>query len=227
MSKADQPTSTSAPGLNRRHFMRTVAPTIAAVAIIPSAAYAVGSNPTPSPELQEWRTARQLYWEAIDVSHEASRRFAAAYVEHHPLRGIVEPTSMRPTDEMRAIDLYLEGPHEPLILVDEQRFIDALGVDPASIAANHQWTACEERLDAAIAVVLARPVRSWDDVAELAEMAWGESRWFAGERHPDDDHLPCRNLVALYDAVRTMSGRPMPDSAVEYGPGSDEGGADV
>ena len=114
-----------------------------------------------------------------------------------------------------------------MIMMNERRFIDGLLADPAMIAAERSETSCLTRLDASIAALLSRPVRSWDDVAELAEMAWGESRWFAGDRLPDDDHLPCRNLVALYDAVRTMSGRPMPESAVEYGPGSDEGGADV
>ena len=145
--------------MSRRQLLRQSA---AAAVVVPSAAYAVGYNPTASPELQEWRDARKLYWEAVDGSHEASRRFAAAYVERHPLRGIL----------------------------------------------------------------LARPVRSWDDVAEMAEMAWGDARWFAGDRHPDDDHLPCRELVAPYEAIRTMSGRAMPESAVAYGPGS-EGGADV
>ena len=57
-------------------------------------------------------------------------------------------------------------------------------------------------------------------------MAWGDARWFSGDRHPDDDHLPCRGLVALYEAIRTMSGRAIPESAVAYGPGS-EGDANV
>lgn len=214
--------------VNRRKVL-TVAATAAVAIGVPAAAYAVGLNPTgsaPSPELIEWREARRLYWEAGEASHAATRGFAAAYVANHPSRGAYELVrTFRRPEELRA-HLFVEGPIDPVIMLDEPGFIAGLLADPAVIAAGRAETSCLARLDASIAVLVARPVRSWDDVAELAELAWGESRWFAGDRHPDDDLLPDRNLVALYDAIRTLSGRPMPPSAIEHGPGS-EGGADV
>ena len=84
--------------LDRRHFLRTAAPAAAAAVAIPTAAFAVGSNPTPSPELHEWRDARRLYWEAAEASRAAGRSFAKAYVANHPSRGVYEahlPASRR------------------------------------------------------------------------------------------------------------------------------------
>lgn len=67
--------------------------------------------------------------------------------------------------------------------------------------------ACEDTetaLDASVEVLLKRPVRSWHDVAELAEMVRGEHRWFPGERDEDDDNAPHPDVTALFEAIEMM-----------------------
>lgn len=63
----------------------------------------------------------------------------------------------------------------------------------------------EEALDASVAVILARPIRAWHDVAELAEMVRGEMRWNR-EREEGDDNAADPQVVALFAAIETMAG---------------------
>lgn len=66
----------------------------------------------------------------------------------------------------------------------------------------------EDALDATVAVIMARPIRSWHDIAELAEMVRGEMRWNPGERGPDDDYgaQAFPEVSALLVAIEAMAG---------------------
>jgi hypothetical protein len=177
--------------INRRKLL-AAAGTTAAGAVIPSAVSAAGRNPTPSAELLEWRSARAAYWQATERSHAAASKFAKEYLHASP-------------HLLMAASASGEFPFASQLL-NQPEFSAALLADPAVSATGREEETCRDRLDAAVAALVARPVRSWVDVAEIAEMWWSEHRWLPGERREDDDNNPGPNDRALFNAIVAMGG---------------------
>lgn len=83
---------------------------------------------------------------------------------------------------------------------------DALLADPRQKSLNANLSEAEDVLDACVAVIMARPIGAWHDVAELAEMVRGEMRWNPGEREEGDDNAADPQVVAVFAAIEMMAG---------------------
>jgi hypothetical protein len=134
---------------------------------------------TPSKELLAWRHARVEYWSAVGACKEHGELLGRA----HLCRDDLKPAVRKKMWDTMA---FLDG---------DQRYSE---LDAAMGAA-------QEKLDAIVEVIKGRPVRSVNDLAELAEMVRGEMLWNPGERDPDDDNAPHPEAVALFDAIEALA----------------------
>jgi hypothetical protein len=160
---------------------------IAAAGALSTAAKALPAcSPSPSAELVAWRKARAAYWRTIDATHEWEKSWLQEHGASH-------------TDTATSA-MYGQ-------CVNDDAVLDALLTDATHKNLSQAWSDAERALNASVAVIMGRTIRSWHDVAELAEMVRGEMRWNPGERDEDDDNAADPNVAALFDAIAMMASK--------------------
>lgn len=177
--------ATPSPSSTSRRAVLAGAAGVAAAGVLSTPTLAVpgaGTVRAPSTELLAWREARTAYWAANDAYLEYQHSWAReAQLEIVPIGPLHESEQDR------------DGRYKVFLNTPESKALDeAVGVT-------------ENRLDACVATILARPIRSWHDVAELAEMVRGEQRWNPGERYEDDAYAADPQVAALFDAIAIMA----------------------
>jgi len=185
MSKADSPR----PTLNRRGLLVGAGGIAAAAAgSVPALAAA---SPTqdglcPSLEFARWRAAAERF----TAANAALGQIYDARVKRHV--GHLFP------DYDVALAAYFSGNHETAAFFEAWL---AEGPDPIEAEVN----AVENEMDSAANVIRARPIRSWQDVAELAEMV-------RHEHGPENlvgteaDDLDVSDLKLVFAAIAKMAG---------------------
>lgn len=76
---------------------------------------------------------------------------------------------------------------------------------PEFISLDDAMGAAETPLNVAVERMLARPVNSFRDLAELAEVVRGEELWNPGEYDEQSDDAPSRGVIALFDAIEALA----------------------
>lgn len=76
---------------------------------------------------------------------------------------------------------------------------------PEFISLDDAMGAAEAPYNVAVERMLARPVHSFGDLVELAEVVRGEERWNPSEYDEGSDDAPSREVIALFDAIEALA----------------------
>jgi hypothetical protein len=146
--------------------------------------------PNPSKELLAYRTARKKFLAAQEAGVAAYGRWVAANSNGQ----------WQTWDAFLCSSFDSKDPLHPRAVA----LLNRMDGETDTSRYEQEWNAREASLEAAIAALIARPVRSAADLAELVELLRTEQFWFADNEHYDE--VQCRELDALFAGITSLAG---------------------